>query len=516
MKVKTFVISLLALFFLPCLQAVPQAATLATPKLAKVSNYAGGVKVKWKQVKGATGYYVYRKIPGSIFRKIATIKKADRLYYKDPNVASDIAYVYTVMAYKSGKTKVKSAYNKTGLSIVYCEEPALKAQLDSALGIRLFWEKLYCQGYLLYRKEEGGSFKRIAKIEGNHIINYLDTTIKEGKTYYYSIRAYSVYEGKTYYSTYNQDGWKAVHAGGGSPEKSENIIYRALLVGESKYDQIFDPRQSQNLNGPPNDVKYMKKLLSEMNYSSVKVIENVGKMQVLSSIASTFDGADENDVSLFFYSGHGSTDRGAESGSLVLKGTSYEYLTMEELALALLGVPGKVIVILDSCGSGAALNAMPGGVSSAPSESEEDDSPFPVLDPSIFDELVKCTFQRYDTAYRFKYGELLVENKFYVLTASQAHSVSLEIDIGSGVYAGAMTYGLVSGGGYSYFGSDWDLTIPADTDGNDVVTLEEAYSYIYEKVGRILARSKEKQKIVRYPEGSNFPIYGKRNADFSF
>ncbi|MBQ1491236.1 MAG: caspase family protein, partial [Blautia sp.] len=395
MKVKTLVISLLFLVLLPCLHTAPQAATLSTPKLTKVSNYAGGVKVKWKQVKGATGYYVYRKIPGSIFRKIATIKKADRLYYKDPSVVSDVAYVYTVMAYKSGKKKVKSAYDESGLPIVYCEEPALKAQLDSTLGIRLFWEKCYCQGYILYRREEGGSFQKIVKIEGSNIINYLDTTAQEGKTYYYSIRSFSSYEGKNYYSTYNQEGWKASHAESKPPEKSESIVYRALLVGESKYDNIFDPRKTQNLRGPSNDVKYMKKLLSEMNYSLVNVIENVGKMQVLSSIASTFDGADENDVSLFFYSGHGSTDRGSESGSLVLRKGSYEYLTMEELALSLVAIPGKVIVILDSCGSGAALNAMPGGTTE-PSESEEDEF-LPVLDPFDFNELIKRTFQKYDT-----------------------------------------------------------------------------------------------------------------------
>lgn len=71
----------------------------ATPKVksAKISN---GIKVSWNKVKGAKGYYVFRrkytKGKWSGWGKIATSKN---IYYKDKSAKKGVYYQYTTRAY---------------------------------------------------------------------------------------------------------------------------------------------------------------------------------------------------------------------------------------------------------------------------------------------------------------------------------------------------------------------------------------------------------------------------------
>ena len=76
------------------------------------------------------------------------------------------------------------------------------------------------------------------------------------------------------------------------------------------------------------------------------------------AISSTFAGADDNDVSLLYIGTHGATGfaSGEKAGRLTMIGESgKEYMTIKELADCLNEIPGTFIVILDSCGSGAAI-----------------------------------------------------------------------------------------------------------------------------------------------------------------
>jgi hypothetical protein len=79
------------------------------------------VKLSWKKVSGASGYYVYRSTSKSgKYTKIATIKKGSTVTYTNKNLKSKQTYYYKVIAYKTanGKTTkgtasaVKSAKTK--------------------------------------------------------------------------------------------------------------------------------------------------------------------------------------------------------------------------------------------------------------------------------------------------------------------------------------------------------------------------------------------------------------------
>jgi hypothetical protein len=89
------------------------------------------------------------------------------------------------------------------------------------------------------------------------------------------------------------------------------VVYRALCVGVGDYIQGSD----NDLFAPPYDVDRMRQILQQCRFgTSNTTFFNIGylkdwqatKSNILQSISSTFSGADSNDISYFYFSGHGS------------------------------------------------------------------------------------------------------------------------------------------------------------------------------------------------------------------
>jgi len=89
------------------------------------------------------------------------------------------------------------------------------------------------------------------------------------------------------------------------------VIYRALCVGIGDYIQGSD----NDLNAPPYDVDRIGQILqqcrfdtSNTTFSNINYLKDwqATKSNILQSISSTFSGADSNDISYFYFSGHGS------------------------------------------------------------------------------------------------------------------------------------------------------------------------------------------------------------------
>ncbi len=174
---------------------------IAAPKLSKIQNVSGGLKITWGKVSGAEGYYVYRKASGEkAWTRIATVKGGSVVSYKDAKVSSGKVYTYTVKAYAG---KVSSGHFSEGIKLRYLATPAVKAVTSTTNGIKFTWGKVAgAEGYYVYRKTGTGSWKRIATVEGNTY--YLDKTAKKGTTYTYTVKAFK----GTTYSYYNTTGLK--------------------------------------------------------------------------------------------------------------------------------------------------------------------------------------------------------------------------------------------------------------------------------------------------------------------
>jgi uncharacterized protein YjdB len=284
-----------------------------------------------------------------------------------------------------------------------------------------------------------------------------------------------------------------------------SVKYRALLIGE----EAFDPICTRNRG----DVTLMNNMLSSVRgpaggqYSITRQYD-LSLTGVRNAISSAFSGADDDDVSLFFIASHGdSTSTGGDAGAISLIGSSYDeqWLLISDLANALKAVPGKVIVIIETCGSGAAVYS--------PGISENQYNTVRNAATSFDAEVIRA-FSEADPGIRVRVpgrtntkgaptpntGELRVENKFYVLTASRYLEESWGTEKGPYNY---FTKWLTDGIGTS--GS-----MAADADANGEATLSELFNYVakrgndypFEYDGTIYY-----QHVQVYPKDSDYGLF---------
>lgn len=173
---------------------------LSAPKLKSVKNSTSGITITWSKATGASKYIVMRKVRGS--SKWEEIKTTKSLSFTDKTAKAGKIYTYTV---KAGYSDYRSTYIADGLKMKRLARPALSSVKSSKSGITFKWKEVTgASGYLVYRKTGSGDWEEIAKVTGASTISYVDKTAKKGKTYYYSVRAYS----GSYKSAYNTSGLK--------------------------------------------------------------------------------------------------------------------------------------------------------------------------------------------------------------------------------------------------------------------------------------------------------------------
>ena len=238
------------------------------------------------------------------------------------------------------------------------------------------------------------------------------------------------------------------------------VHYRALLIGESNYS-------SKPLSGASYNVDAMKGMLQGLNNSfTTTTLKDASRSQILNGIDSAFSGASDYDVSLFYYSGHG-----GNSSYLSWLGAlcpiSGDWITMYELANKLSNVKGRVIVILDSCHSGAAI-----GKGEGDSQAMED----------MLDTYNQSVIDAFAGSAAEKYGELAT-SKFVVLTSAAAAEVGWAANgwgpDGSGYPQFFYTAALIKGMGCTYPYGEYSGSMPADKNKNKLITLKEIYNYSY-------------------------------------
>jgi len=246
--------------------------------------------------------------------------------------------------------------------------------------------------------------------------------------------------------------------------------YFALLIGNGAGYEM------NPLQGPPYDMKAMKGMLSGTSQGwKITAKNDLKASEMISAIRSAFSGATENDVCLFYYSGHGVSDDTAgedydnEQGALV--GVDDDIVTGSKLASALnSATPGRVIVILDSCGSGSMIYSKSGKAMDAGKEARS----FVNSMISSFEYFNKK--DRQARAGMEKIGELL-ESKFQVLAACEYQHNSLDVYEPDGTWAGGLfTTCLLEAMGCDHPSGAHGSSTPADTNGDRQVTLGEAYS----------------------------------------
>lgn len=264
-------------------------------------------------------------------------------------------------------------------------------------------------------------------------------------------------------------------------------VYRALLVGNTY------PGTALAIPGCDNDVAGMKAMLSRMSATPYRIStrSNLSASGMESAIRDTFSAATANDVSLFYFAGHGANAVGTSyHGALV--GTGTTYLSVSKLKSVLDQIPGKKIVIIDSCHSGQMI-----GRSGSASVSKSD--------LNAFNSQVVSTF-----AQQSRSADNLANSGYYVITAAHSteESVNMGYDAdGDGVidkHFGLFTYSLTQGSGWN-MATNKVRSLSADSDGNGEITLHEAFSYARYKA----QQSNPNQTAQVYPSGSSMVVWAK-------
>lgn len=269
--------------------------------------------------------------------------------------------------------------------------------------------------------------------------------------------------------------------------KDAETTYRALLIGNTY------PGTALALPGCDNDVAGMKAMLSRMNATPYRITtrSNLSASGIESAIKNTFSAATANDVSLFYFAGHGANAVGTSyHGALV--GTGTTYLSVTRLKSVLDEIPGKKIVIIDSCHSGQMI----GRSGSATVSKSELNS---------FNSQVVSAFSA-----KSRSADNLANSGYYVITA--AHSTEEAVNMGydadgDGVvdkHFGLFTYTLTQGSGWN-MATNKVRSLSADSDGNSEITLHEAFSYARYKA----QQSNPNQTAQVYPSGSSMVVWAK-------
>lgn len=258
--------------------------------------------------------------------------------------------------------------------------------------------------------------------------------------------------------------------------------YRALLVGEHSYPFA----ESTERRGSENSVQALKSLLETSRFDSAAYAVTVGsdlsRAELIAEIREAFDGASEQDVSLFYITCHGSYS----GGMSFLELSDGSSLSARDLERELRRIPGTVAVLIDCCGSGGAIG----------SASE------------------RAAFARGITG-EFA-GASVRGSKYKVLTSAGLDEDSFRIAFNGEAEAGAMATAFVRA---LCDGAGWNIdlnargTMGADQDYDGRITLDEIYLYArgrvnwYLDVASALTGESYAQSVQVYPKGDPFVLF---------
>lgn len=490
---------------------------METPSFTGYEWTETGLKLTWDAIPGAMGYVIYRRgFHETGYHKLM-VSEDTATTYIDTTMKPGEVYYYFVYSFRLAQPqgwRCFSLKGDIGMGMWLPKTTGLTAVSAQENSVRISWAATEgANKYDVYiSTTPGGTPKANGRVSNAY--GYHNSAVL-GRTYYYRVRPVRIFS--------NGD----VSVGDWSDELAythqETVgTYRALLIGNTYTGE------SNELPGCDNDVDGMRTMLGRMTATpySVTVKKNIRAEEILSSISSTFGNASYNDVSLFYYSGHGAnslgTDGNPTSYHAALVGTFQTYVSIARLKTELDKIPGKKVIIIDACHSGQfiARDGTATQVSSSAFNSQ-------VVNLFANDDQLSGDVSRTAVVLAADGSELLSEEApafidraddanfaksgYYVITAcrSEEKSVSTGYDSnGDGKidrYFGLFTYGLCYGNGWNLARNSAISSLNADLNKDSKVTLYEAYVY-----AKVMAQSHNPNQTAQiWPENSAFVLWGK-------
>lgn len=488
---------------------------METPSFYDYTWTETGLQLTWDAIPGASGYVIYRRAFSepdvTNYSKLVVLDEPVTSYIDTTMIPGEVYYyfVYSFKLCEPEGWRCFSLKGDIGMGVWMGQPTGIQGTSTVSDGVYLTWDVLTGANYYdVFITTTSGTLPtgsgngRVDTTSGYH------STAKVGNTYYYRVRGVREFSN----GDYSYGPWSEEYA---YTLTQSEPVYRALLVGNTY------PNESNYLVGCDNDSAAMAMMLGRMTGTpyQVTVSNNLTDSGMINAIASTFANATANDVSLFYFSGHGANAVDTSfHGALV--GVHHTYLSVARLKESLDAIPGKKIVIIDSCHSGqmigkgadavdnAALSAFNSLVvntfaASTVAKSDDADNPLEIEDGVELFTKEPLLIARGDSD--------LANPGYYVITA--AHSTEESVSTGYDAdgdgdidkYFGLFTYSLCHGNGWNVATDKAISTLNADLDGNNEITLYEAY--VYAKT--MAQRSNPNQTAQIYPANSGYVVWAK-------
>ncbi|WP_176525799.1 InlB B-repeat-containing protein [Bacillus sp. AFS001701] len=193
----------------PLSSAVSVTPVLPAVKSLKIASTGyQSVRLDWLDTLGATGFEIYRGSSSTgKFTLVKSYPNNNTKSFSDSKLATGKRVYYKVRAVRvvSGK-KVYGPYT-TVSTIPVLQAPAkITISKASSTSAKVVWSKVSeASGYEIVRATNSkGTYSLIKTITSGSTLNYTNTNITKGKTYYYKVRSYRTVSGKKIYSSYTR------------------------------------------------------------------------------------------------------------------------------------------------------------------------------------------------------------------------------------------------------------------------------------------------------------------------
>ncbi len=164
--------------------------TLAIPEFTSVSNKTNGVKLEWKDVKGAEKYRIFYNTTDKGWRWLTDVTTTS---YTHKDVESGKNYYYMIRCINEKGTEYTGAYDPDGIKFRYIGPGVITSITNVNNGVKIQWKKVAgAKGYNINRKTESGKYSTIKTITKGTTTSFINTGIKNenGVTYTYYVRPY--------------------------------------------------------------------------------------------------------------------------------------------------------------------------------------------------------------------------------------------------------------------------------------------------------------------------------------
>ena len=172
------------------LQGIGQVHTLAT---------MNSVGFEWEKIqnKKINGINIYRgNASGDTqsFKRIGTVGNRYATHFVDTHVKANTSYSYTFTTFALGSESSRSETLYVKTLAAFPAVSFVKAYKVAPSIVKLLWKphsNPSVNAYIVQRSVSGGEWKFVSQVQGRLMAEYIDTFVRQGKSYRYRIIAQS-------------------------------------------------------------------------------------------------------------------------------------------------------------------------------------------------------------------------------------------------------------------------------------------------------------------------------------